>query len=122
MGSEKRDGMANKSVSKFPGAGTYDLPSKVGEGPKFVMGLHCGQTAINAKAGSQPGPGAYSPSKHDGSAKYSLGMKTKVGTICVINPDNSHSQLSQSVDFTPGPGAYQAKHVFKNVNGGQRFG
>lgn len=36
FGSERRKGLASGNLS--PGAGTYQIPSKISEGPKFVMG------------------------------------------------------------------------------------
>ena len=38
IGTAKRSEMANKSQAKFPGAGTYETPSKAVEGRKYAMG------------------------------------------------------------------------------------
>mmetsp|Transcript_36001 Transcript_36001/g.26257 ORF Transcript_36001/g.26257 Transcript_36001/m.26257 type:complete len:90 (-) Transcript_36001:1281-1550(-) len=38
VGRGMRSSMENKSVKKVPGPGTYNPPSKIIEGPKFIMG------------------------------------------------------------------------------------
>ena len=41
-----------------PGAGTYQVPSKMVEGPKFVMGAKFDDRSLTS-LGKNPGPGAY---------------------------------------------------------------
>jgi hypothetical protein len=56
FGSDKRKGVTTNSLS--PGAGTYQIPSKMVEGPKYVMG----QKLSNELSGGiqmNPGPGQY---------------------------------------------------------------
>lgn len=44
----------------MPGPGRYDTPSKVGEGPKYHIGIKTIQSSIFVKS-DFPGPGAYAP-------------------------------------------------------------
>lgn len=113
----------SKSVKAgVPGAGTYELGTKVGEGPQFIMGAKCGVSAIE-KSGNQPGPGAYTPADrtYDG-VQYSMGTKTQPPTTILIKADGTHEQLSNPKKFAPGPGAYNAKPVYPRVHTGARIG
>ena len=56
FGSEKRKGVGGGSIS--PGAGTYQIPSKVAEGPKYVMGAKLTTDEL-AAVKKNPGPGQY---------------------------------------------------------------
>ena len=56
FGSDKRKGVANTVNS--PGAGTYVIPSKMVEGPKFVMGSRL-DNEKNSPNKANPGPGQY---------------------------------------------------------------
>jgi len=47
----------NKS-SSIPGPDLYNIPSKVIEGPKFVIGVRP-NTSMNAQRDQIPGPGKY---------------------------------------------------------------
>lgn len=110
--------------SKFvPGPNVYDLKTKVGEGPAFVMGEKTGGGAIGGNK-NVPGPGAYSPSKViDKDYSYSMGSKTKFGMSLAVNPENgTHTKICSNSDWTPGPGTYYAKSVIKNEHTGPKFG
>ena len=115
--------MANTTVKFVPGPSAYDIKSRVGEAPAFVMGEKTGEGALKANK-SVPGPGTYSPVRvTDVSASYSMGSKTKFGMTLAVNPESGeHTKMASNVDKTPGPGVYQPKPVFKNVNGGPKFG
>ena len=87
MGTGQRSDLASGSAKKNPGPGNYEIDSKVGEGPKFVMGL---KTESNALSGNKkvPGPGTYSPVKvTEVSSKYSMGAKTTAPLSLIVNPD-----------------------------------
>lgn len=99
----------------MPGPNVYQLKSKVGEGPAYVIGE---KTGIDHMIGSKgvPGPGAYSPVRvTDVSASYTMGSKTKFGMTIAVQPEtNTHIKIAHNVDKTPGPGTYNAKAVIKN--------
>lgn len=63
FGTSSRPSLNN--AKPVPGAGAYDLPSKVVEGPAFVMGLKLdNQSSIGAAVGKtikNPGPNVYQP-------------------------------------------------------------
>lgn len=49
--------MVNKGQMNFPGAGTYEISSKISEGPKYGMGAKLGSEFSPTK--NNPGPGQY---------------------------------------------------------------
>jgi hypothetical protein len=57
FGSEARNSMENKGNKCVPGAGTYKIPSKVGEGPKYIIGAKIKSDLSPMK--NNPGPGTY---------------------------------------------------------------
>ena len=114
--------MANTSTKFVPGPSAYSIKSRVGEGPAYVMGSRNGDGAMGSSK-KVPGPGAYSPGKRDMSASYSMGSKTKFGMQIVVKPETGeHTKMAFSADKTPGPGTYTFNPVYRNVNGGQKFG
>lgn len=113
-----------KGPTKFvPGPNMYQIKSKVGEGPAFVMGEKTQGGSMGGR-NKNPGPGAYSPVRvTDVSASYSMATKSKFGMSIAVQPETGgHTKIASSHDFTPGPGNYDAKWVYKNVNGGPKFG
>ena len=54
--------MAGSNKKFVPGPNSYNLASKVGEGPAYFMGEKTDSGAL-AGAKNVPGPGAYSPVK-----------------------------------------------------------
>ena len=122
MGSAKRKALLNAASKNNPGPQAYELKSKVGEGPKFVVGQKLGSSLLSASKG--PGPGAYSPSRPtDVSSSYSMGTKSKFGMSIAVHPeDGTHEKIADLTSTNPGPGTYSAKAVYKNVNSGPRFG
>jgi len=92
-----------------PGPGVYSVQSKIGEGPKFVMGQRTNSGGIFV-SNDAPGPGAYKPVSCNTSAKFSMKGKHYIGTSIVITPDGGHEKMTEVGDrCVPGPGAYQAK-------------
>ena len=76
FGSDKRKGVVNAN-NISPGAGTYQIPSKVVEGPKYVMGSRL-ENEKNSKSKANPGPGQYDLQNKDNvnmhnSKKFSMG-------------------------------------------------
>lgn len=116
-----RDGRGDKADKhKFPGAGTYEQKSRLGEAPKFVMGSKLG-SSLNS--GSKvPGPGSYQPEFKDKGSSYSIRLKTNFGTSLEIRPDGTHEKIMATTGFAPGPGAYEPKKNYPNRNDGQRWG
>lgn len=104
----------------MPGPGVYDLGSKVGEGPKYVIGQKLGSSM--GFASKVPGPGTYHPEFNDHGPTYSIRLKTNFATSLEVKPDGGHERISASVDFAPGPGAYNPQRNYPNTNGGQRWG
>lgn len=119
MGRAQRAGIS--SANKVPGPGVYDLNSRVGEGPKYVIGQKLG-SSLTASTSKVPGPGAYQPLHQDGAPRYSIRLKTKIGTSLEIKPDGSHEKISFAVDFAPGPGAYNPIKRQAKENNGQKWG
>lgn len=62
MGTSKRADLANTN-QKVPGPGVYELGSKVGEGPKYVMGQKLASSM--GFSNKVPGPGTYMPEYND---------------------------------------------------------
>ena len=123
MGSAKRSELSSTQTKFVPGPNVYNLKSKVGEGPAFVMGEKTGADAMGGRK-NVPGPGAYSPVKvTDVSNSYSMGSKTKFGMSLAVNPESgTHTKIASTSNWTPGPGTYSAKSIVKNQNTGPRFG
>jgi hypothetical protein len=57
MGSSKRQGMAKVGLN-VPGPGVYEAKSRVGEGPKYVIGEKLAVGGMTSKS-LVPGPGTY---------------------------------------------------------------
>jgi len=49
--------MSQKDAASMPGAGTYQIPSRMSEGPKYGMGAKIGND--NSPMKNNPGPGQY---------------------------------------------------------------
>ena len=122
MGCSKRAGLKNPTNPSNPAPGSYELKSRVGEGPKFIVGQKLGSSLSSNRIG--PGPGAYYPSKPtDVSSSYSMGSRAKFGMSIAVHPeDGTHEKIHDIASFAPGPGTYTAKAVYKNVNSGPKFG
>ena len=123
IGTAKRADLASTNTKFVPGPNSYNLKSKVGEGPAYFMGE---QTESGALTGNKhvPGPGAYSPVKvNQVSSSYSMASKSKFGMSIAVQPESGgYTKIGQSGTMAPGPGTYYAKAVYKNVNTGSRFG
>lgn len=88
-----------------PGPGTYSVPSRVVEGPKYSAAPRREETSRS----EGPGPSAYSLGTSVGAGlQWSMRQKTN----------------TQTVGDDPGPGAYQAIHLeqVKEQTPGWRFG
>jgi hypothetical protein len=81
-----------------PGPGTYEHPTKVGEGPKFVMNPKREDVASMQHTRYVPGPGAYSPT-------VSL---TNIKTPGVRIGTSNRSDLYDT-KANPGPGQYDVR-------------
>lgn len=123
LGTAERSEMGNKFTKSFPGPNVYDIKTKVGEGPKFVMGVKTEDTSGKANK-IVPGPGAYSPTKPtDVSNSYTMGSKTKFGMNIAVNPESgTHTKMATNIEKTPAPGQYETVTIEKNVKSGNRFG
>lgn len=86
---EDRDKVYSKPV---PGPGDYTLPPKIGEAPRYLMGLKLERNSVKDQA-SQPGPLDYSPIKSQKSLHFSMSGK--------------HDRTPSPDKITPGPGAYR---------------
>ena len=73
-----------------PGPGQYQIPSRVSEGPKYILGLKPELNPFKNK--TEPGPGLYDPKKPDRQFSYSIRKKNA-------------ADLSD-FKITPGPGHY----------------
>lgn len=88
-----------KGHDRYPGAGTYAIPSKITEGPKVHMHAKTDSVDQNVKR-AVPGPGQYdlqnSPNtRHNRGPAYSLGS----GSRYDLSQRKTHS-------YKPGPGNY----------------
>ena len=83
----------------------YESPSKVGEGPKYHIGL---RTSLSFNKMDVPGPGTYAPQfNFKQGASYSLKGKHKIGTQIILNADGGHEKMTPGTDLdVPGPGTY----------------
>lgn len=72
----------------LPGPGDYTLPPKVGEAPKYIMGLKLEKDWVKEQK-TLPGPADYSPNKSHTQLKYSMSGKQEFPS-----------------KLTPGPGTY----------------
>ena len=78
MGTEQRPPVALKGHDKLPGAGTYQLPSRLSEGPKIQM--HAKLKSIDKN--NNPGPNSYnlqdsSNPRQSTSPKFTLGTSQR---------------------------------------------
>jgi hypothetical protein len=80
-----------KPNATLPGPGDYTLPPKIGEAPKFGMGLKLEKDWVK-ETRKLPGPTDYSPNKSMTTIKYSMSGK--------------HEHPSPMI---PGPGQYDDK-------------
>lgn len=66
FGSEKRQGpVQNRDAAKIPGAGTYKIPSKLSEGPKYGISAKLPSEIDASPAKANPGPGNYDLQNRD---------------------------------------------------------
>lgn len=108
FGSEKRKSLGAGNIS--PGAGTYQIPSKVGEGSKFVMGAKLNNEE-NAHVKKNPGPGQYDLQNKDNSNMHSP-KKFSMGS--------SQRGPLAAKSIAPGPGNYGTSFIDKQQS--PRFG
>ena len=59
FGTDKRKNMVNRDAPGFPGAGSYSIPSKVSEGPKYGMSVKLTSEIDASPVKKNPGPGSY---------------------------------------------------------------
>ncbi|CDW90416.1 triosephosphate isomerase [Stylonychia lemnae] len=138
MGSSQRNGLGGANGS--PGPGNYNIPSKMKDGPKYVMGLK--GRDLGKEMLYVPGPGQYHPDfstlkqKHPtfkiGSEQRIPGDKTTIRQV--PGPGNyspqkrpqsaapkygfgssTRQQIKQTKDYTPGPGAYKVPARIQDV-------
>lgn len=86
-------------MTNRPGPGTYESPSRIGQGNGFTIGGKAKDIVDNNK----PGPGAYDP-------KDFL-TKDKVPTAS-MSKSNRASLVSKNAKDTPGPGNYISHSEF----------
>lgn len=99
FGTSTRPMTLNKS-SSIPGPDLYNIPSKVIEGPKFVIGVRP-NTSMNAQRDQIPGPGKYNQDnliiiKQKQQPAFSIGKSRRADIA------NLKEKLNN-----PGPGQYQ---------------
>ena len=93
-----------------PGAGTYQLPSMISEGPKFVIGSRL-PTDMSPGVKHNPGPGQYDLQNRDNVTMHSP-RKFSMGS------SQRGNFVAKSV--APGPGNYATS--FANKTQSPRFG
>ena len=103
FGSDKRKGLSGNENT--PGAGTYSIPSRMIEGPKYVMGSRLND-GMSPEKNKNPGPGTYNTHEMENlnmkfSAKYKFGSATRLPPM-----------RGQEV---PGPGNYMSSLVDKRA-------
>lgn len=72
----------------MPGPGDYKIPPKIGDAPKYQMGLKLEKDPVKDQK-FQPGPSSYSPIKAQTQLRYTMSGK------------NEHP-----IKLAPGPGTY----------------
>ncbi|CDW84498.1 UNKNOWN [Stylonychia lemnae] len=100
FGSSNRPLIADKRKQEFPGPNQYEIPSRVVEGPKFIMGQRTKDPL--ADKDNIPGPGKYdtvnkSTSKIKNEPSFSIGTGSRADI----------ANLKQKGPI-PGPGNYQS--------------
>lgn len=88
LSKDERDKLKTGGV---PGPGEYTLPTKIGETPKYIMGLKLEPNPTKNKE-LEPGPASYDPIKSQKTLKYTMSAKLDGS----VSPEK----------LTPGPGAY----------------
>ena len=101
--------MVLKGHDKFPGAGSYELPSKIVEGPRSTMHGKTDTVDLNVKRGG-PGPGSYelqnSPNfNHKTMPSFSVGNSQR----SPLNADGKDGACK------PGPGKYDGTTDLKKT-------
>lgn len=110
FGSEKR--LKASKLSLSPGAGTYNIPSQLNDGPKYGIGLKLKDQG-SASHLRLPGPGSYETQDKD-NIQMNSGPKYGLGT------SKRPTQVNKSVSNLPAPGSYDISLVDKQAN--PRFG
>ena len=96
--------MVQRGQRNFPGAGTYEIGSKISEGPKYGMAAKLGSELSPMK--HNPGPGTYDLQNIDNinmnrSQKYSCGSSQRL------------PQVQPGQKYVPGPGNYTMSLIDK---------
>jgi hypothetical protein len=81
FGSEARKAPVHRDAKVFPGAGSYSIPTKLQEGPKYGMGIKLNDS-ISSSPARNPGPGQYDLQNVDNikmlkASKYSIGTSSR---------------------------------------------
>ena len=77
MGKDKRRQLINKDAPSMPGAGAYQIPTKIADGPKHVIQ---GRTRDPASFKTAvPGPGQYDNSNFEAGARSGPNPKFSIG-------------------------------------------
>lgn len=98
-------GVGNKSTSFEPGPGSYNIPAKFGQGPKYSSQ---GKRMPNPRM-NNPGPGAYNPNDSMSSAKALRGVASSASIGAKMG--RGAREISYWHSKTPGPGAYETPDV-----------
>ncbi len=85
FGTDNRKGLSNNK-DNVPGAGAYNIPSRMLEGPKYVIGSKLGGEQDHRRL--NPGPGAYNTNAHD-NPNMKISSKYKFGSANRLPPMNS---------------------------------
>lgn len=94
-----------------PGPGSYQAPTKIGEGPKFHMGVKLEDQSIAKKAALIPSPVAYNPKVEYAKEKmavFSIGKS--------LRPSVARSSK------VPGPGSYYDPTVLTSFKESPQYG
>ena len=110
FGSDVRKGIGKSSIS--PGAGTYQIPSKIQEGPKFIMGSKL-ENEKNLPSRNNPGPGQYDLQNKDNANMHSP-KKFSMGS-------SQRAQMARN-SIAPGPGNYGSTFADKMMSPRYGFG
>lgn len=92
----------NNGKDNVPGAGTYNIPSKILDGPKYFIGAKLGGEQDPKRL--NPGPGAYNSHAYD-NPNMKISSKYKFGSANRLPPMRNGE--------VPGPGNYASSLVDK---------
>eukprot|EP00347_Sterkiella_histriomuscorum_P007720 403347820 len=96
---------------EMPGPGNYQTPTKVGEGPKYIMGAKLNNSILEKNAKEQPSPDNYNP-------KFEV-VRKQTGVYSVSRAKRESMERKNNV---PGPGLYFQPDATSSFRDSPKYG